>query len=343
MDADHKKIYQMISGYARTSELFTIVKLGIPDILANEPKTLQEIANELNIDKNVINRFLRLLISREFISLNDSKFSLTSLGDILRADHPDSLRNLILYVGEVQYLVGHEMEYSIRTEKPAFNKIFGMGFFEYLSMKPEMSSYFNEAMNQQASIRTAGLINSYDFRQTRSILDIGGGDATLISAILMNNQQIKGIVFEVATVVEETRRNLTKNNLIDRCDVVRGDFFEDAIPPGADIYILSNIIHDWGDTEARKILQNCSKSMDDNSKLLIIEQLIPEQVTPGSSAVGSDISMLVLTGGRERTLSEYKKLFLESNLVISRVIPLALSNIPEGRKPDWAIIECELL
>jgi len=341
MDADQTKIYQMISGYARTAEIYTAVKLGIPDILSKEPKTLQEIADETNIDTNVIIRFLRLLISREIICLKDGKYCLTNLGDLFRADHPNSLRNLIIYVGEVQYRVGQEMYSSVKTGKPAFDKIFGMSFFDYLSKNADMSSYFNEAMNHQASIRTEGLINSYDFNHAKTVLDVGGGDATLISSILKNYPELKGVVFEVSTVVDETRRNLAKNNLKERCDVVCGDFFKDSIPSGSDITILSNILHDWEDNEAIKILRNCNKSMNDKSKLLIIEQLIPEIVTPGSSAVGSDMSMLLLTGGRERSLSEYEELLDESGLTLSKVIPLALSNIPEGKKPDWVIMECK--
>ena len=347
MDSDIKKpisesIYKMVSGYARTAEIYTTVKLGIPDILAKGPKTLQEIANELDIDKKNIIRFLRLLVARELISLKDLNYSLTNLGDILRSDHPNSVRNLIIYIGEIQYRVGGEMLSSIQTGKPAFDRIFEMSFFDYLSKNPEMSSYFNEAMRYQASIRTEGLVRSYNFKQANTIIDIGGGDATLISSILENNPNLKGIVYEVSTVIEETQKNISFNNLSERCQVISGDFFKDPIPKGLDIYILSNIIHDWADNEAIKILNNCANSMENNNKLLLIEQIMPEVLAPGSSAIGSDMSMLVLSGGLERTLSEYRKMLSKVGLDIFQVIPLELSDTPEGRISDWAIIECKL-
>jgi hypothetical protein len=333
------KIYQMSSGYARTQELYTTIKLGIPDLLAGGAMGLPEIARELKVDQQGLLRFLRLLVTREILVEENNKYRLAPLGEILRSDHPSLAHNIMLYIGEIQYRVGGEMLYSVQTGKPAFDKIFGMPFFDYLSANPETGTWFNDGMKFSTDARMRGMVASYPFNQANFIVDVGGGNATLVIHILQNNPHPAGIVFEVASVAAEARQNIEGNHLADRCRVVEGNFFVDPLPAGCDLYILSNIIHDWLDEPARRILTNCCAAMHHHSRLLLVEQIMPEKVDPGSAVVGSDVSMLLLTGGRERTRVEYDALLGASGLEISNIIPFEPSNAPAGRKPTWAIIE----
>lgn len=348
IDSSEKKLFDsmtnMTTGFARAQELYTTVKLGIADLLAKCPRESNDLAEELKINQPSIFRFLRLLEARGILyENNDKKFGLTPLGELLRSDHPRSMRDIILYHAEISYRVWQEMLYSIETGKPAFDKIFGMPFFDYLHKNPEMGSSFNSTMIFHETDRFQKVVSNYNFKQAISVVDIGGGDATLISLILKNNQQSVGIVFDIPTFTAAAQKNIAQNNLLDRCQVIIGDFFQETIPEGKDIYILSNIIHDWADKEAILILRNCQKAMCDNSKLLIIEQIMPENVTDDPQVVSSDFSMLLITGGLERTLQEYKTLLAEVKLIIINVITFEQTcYFDKDKKTNWAIMECAL-
>jgi hypothetical protein len=325
---------QMNAGFARTQELYTTVKLGIADHLAKGPRQAYDLAMELKVHPRALYRFLRLLVARKILCEDGDKgFQLTPLGDLLRSDHPNTLRNIILYNGEVSYRVGQEMLYSVQTGKPAFEKFFGMPFYDYLQKHPDICNLFNSMMNYQTTDRFEGLANNYNFSQVSTIVDIGGGNGAQISYILKNNPKAKGIIYDLPAVASVAIQNLAKNNLTDRCQVISGDFFEDTIPKGKDIYILSNIIHNWDDERAILILNNCHNVMSNNSKLLLIEQIMPEKITDDTAVAGTDVGMLLLTGGTERTLQEYKTLLAQVGLEI-------IHNFGAGGKSNFTIMEC---
>jgi hypothetical protein len=337
------ELRRMISGYARTQELYTTVKLGIPDQLANGPKSAEEMAENIGAHPEALFRFLRLLVTRGFITQeSDDRFRLTDAGDLLRSDRPDSLNDLILYTGEFSYRAGLGMFQSIKTGKAGFNEVFGESFFDYLDQNPHLRQLFDKLSGANAIERANAIVNTYDFSGEHTIIDVGGGNGTLIAAILKTNPNNFGVVFESPEVVQETRQYLAENSLGDKSKVVSGDFFTSDIPKG-DILILSNIIHDWDNPNAVSILQNCRSSMDSKSRLLIIEQIMPDHVEEGSAVVGSDITMLILLDGAERTRQEYESLLAQADLRIDAVIPFSPTKSIENRKPSWAIIECSIV
>jgi len=140
----------------------------------------------------------------------------------------------------------------------------------------------------------------------------------------------------------EAQNYLAKNGLAERCQTVSGDFLHDSLPLG-DLYILSNINHDWDDENAVRILRNCRAALPNNARLLLIEQIMPERVNDAPGTVGGDLSMLMLFGGAERIEAEYRHLFGLADLQLTAVIPFGPTHFPQGRKPNWAIIESKLL
>lgn len=333
---------QMFGGYARTQELYTTVKLGIPDHLANGPKKGNDLAIELKVNPQSLFRFLRLLVVRKILCEDgDNGYRLTPMGDLLRSDHPQSLRNIILYDGEVSYRVGQGMLFSVQTGKTAFDEIFGMPFFDYLSEHPDIGYLFNDLMSSFAPERAEAVVKKYNFDQAETIVDIGGGKGSLLAFILEKCSKVKGIVFDIPTAAAEAKQYLADKKLSDRCQVIPGDFFKDEIPAGKDIYILSNIIDDWDDKSAQIILGNCKKAMDGKSKLLLIENIMPDNIADGTAVVGIDMNMLLLTGGAARTLQEYKILLAQAGLEIVDAIPFdPMRNFTAGKTANCAIIVC---
>jgi hypothetical protein len=335
---------RMISGFARTQELYTLVKLGIADHLADGPKQAHELAQAVNAHPQALFRFLRVMVARDLLlEEDDGGFRLSPLGEFLRSDHLDSLYNLIIYTGEVSYHVGRGMLRTVQTGQPSFDHILGMPFFDYLAQHPHLGTAFNDVMSQGGNERAADVVATYDFSQADTIVDVGGGNGTLLAIILHAHPGSQGIVFDVPEVVAEAQHNLAQNGLADRCQTVAGDFFHDPIPPGRDLYLLSNIIHDWDDDHAIQILRNCRTAMRDDSRLLLIEQIMPKRVTDAPAVVGSDLSMLLLFGSAERTEAEYRSLLALAGLQLTEVIPFELNHIYGGTRPNWAIIESKLL
>lgn len=332
---------QMSGGFFLTQILYTAVRLGIADQLANGPKQSHELARSVNASPQALYRFLRMMVVLKLLfQEDDGGFRLSPLGDLLCSDHSDKMRERILYIGEVNYPVAQGMLHAVQTGEPAFDYIFGMPFFDYLERHPYIDSLFNVAMGHAVDERVEGIVAAYDFSKFSCIVDVGAGNGALITGILHAYSHPRGIIFDMPKVVAEAQNYLAENGMNDRCQTVTGDFFKDTIPSG-DLYILSNIIHDWDDNRAAQILRNCREVMSGDGKLLLIEQFMPKQAANAPVTVSSDLSMLLHTSGRERTEEEFRALFSKAGLQLTEVFPFEPSRIFSGRKPNWVIMECK--
>lgn len=232
------------------------------------------------------------------------------------------------------------MLYALQTGKPAFEHVFGTPFFEYLAQQPHLGRIFNHLMGMDVNNRVAGIVEAYDFARVTTIVDVGGGSGALLAAILRANPRAKGIIFDMAPVVADARESLSRTDLNRRIELVEGDLFADPLPPGADLYLLSRIIHDWDDQHAEQILRNCRAAARAESRLLLIEDVMPEHVSDAPATVGSDLTMLLYTGGAERTEPEYRALLAAAGFRLTAVIAFDPTRIYSGRKSNWAILEC---
>jgi len=165
----------------------------------------------------------------------------------------------------------------------------------------------------------SGVVSAYSFDGMRTVVDVGGGNGGLLTAILEANPQVRGILFDLPHVAAGAKERVVARGLADRCQCVGGDFFE-SVPAGGDPYVLSNVIHDWEDAPAAVILGNCRRAMKPAARLLLIETIVPPGNDP-SVAKLIDFQMLVLTGGRERTEAEYRALLASAGLELARIIP----------------------
>jgi hypothetical protein len=217
---------------------------------------------------------------------------------------------------------------STRTGKTAFKLAHGMPLFKWLEKNPEAAKLLHEANNIKAQNSYVVINNYYDFSNVKKIIDIGGGKGTLLLEILKKNPHASGIIAELPSVIPEADKEISKNGIQNRCRTESCNFFKD-IPHGGDLYLLSNILHDWPDDKCKLILNTCNKAMTDNSKLLVLEMIVPDVNKPSLSKL-LDLEMLVITGGAERTKVEFTQLFNISGLKVTKIIPM---------KGDVSIIE----
>jgi predicted O-methyltransferase YrrM len=174
-------------------------------------------------------------------------------------------------------------------------------------------------MGNVSAMAAEGTLQHYDFSRARHIVDVGGAHGDLLLAILGGNPHARGTIFDRPHVVETARQAIQAKGYENRCEAVGGDFFQ-AVPPGGDLYVLKFILIDWKDAEAIRILNNCRTAITRNGRLLVIEMTIPDDnhSSPGQLL---DLNMLVMTGGQERTQSEYGALLAEAGFRLTRIIP----------------------
>jgi len=314
------KLTDIIYSYRKAQLLYIAAKLGIADILLDGPLSSRDISKKTGTDEDTLYRVLRALASFGIFNEKENKFfESTVYSKLLVSEHPSRLnKEIIMRMEEYNWKPWGELLYSVKTGKSAFKKIFGMNLFKYLSENLQASQTFNECMDIYSEVDADNIIRSYDFSVFDKIADIGGGYGKLLIKILKKYKKIKGVLFDMHTVIDEKKRNekAIKNN--ERIELISGDFFK-AVPSDCDLYILRRIIHDWNDRHALKILKNCYKASVKGSRILLIEQVISNGISC-EKVMLNDIHMLVQTiEGRERTEEEYRILLNKAGYKLNKV------------------------
>ena len=315
-----QQLDRMITGYWISQAIYAAAKFGIAELLQDGPRTVEELAEASSANADALYRLLRGLASVGIFAEGEPRqFSLTPLAEPLRGDEPGSKRALALMSGDEQFRAWSEIDYSIRTGKTAFDKVFGKPIFEYLGEHEDKARIFDAAMTGIHGRESNAVLDAYDFSDIGVLADIGGGNGSQITSILEKHAELKGILFDLPHVVERAHERLRATGLSHRCQVVGGNFFE-SVPDGADAYMMRHIIHDWDDEKALTILRCCRAAMSRQSKLLIIESMIP----PGNDPFGGkllDLVMLLIPGGKERTEEEYRALLGKAGFDLARIVP----------------------
>jgi hypothetical protein len=266
---------------------------------------------------------LRLLAALGvFAEAEHHSFSLTLLGDRLRTGAPASMRSWARLIDAAGGLRAFgPITHTVRTGETGLKTATGMEIFEFLAQHPENAANFDAAMSERTAAFAPSVAMGYDFSRLRTVADIGGGQGILLAAILRAHSHLHGVLFETPAVLAGAAASLQAAGLGHRCEVVGGDFFA-SVPEGADGYLLANVLHDWDDARAVEILANCRQAMAAGGRVLIVERLIPDEPSEAVPALLSDLNMLVVTGGRERTNAEYGKLLAAAGLRLGQVRPV---------------------
>ena len=317
----HIAMFQLISGFWISRAIYVIAKLGIADHLADGPKTAEEIAAATGTHAGALYRIFRALSSVGVLTEDAGRrFGLTPVGETLRTDAPGSLRAFATSeLGEEHYPAWGDLLYSVKTGEIAFDKHFGMSVWEFFAKNPENARTFEDSMTGVSLATNDAILASYDASGIRKLVDVAGGHGSLIAALLKANPEMKGVLFDQPDVVEGARKRMEAEGLSDRCEVVAGSFFE-SVPEGADAYLMKWIIHDWDDERSVAIFKNIRRAMAEGGKLLLVEAVIPAGSEPHFGKF-IDLNMLVMTGGRERTEEEYRRLLEAGGFRLTKVIP----------------------
>ncbi len=317
----YEMVSKMIQGYRNSQLIYLAAKLGIADLLATGPKSIGEIVSSSGAHAQALHRIMRgFVLCGLVIQKEDKLFHLTSLGKCLRSDIHDSLKEEALFVGEILSPSWSAIYNTVKTGVTGFDHYFGIGIFQYLTEHPEIGEIFNKVMVKNTVTMSESVLAAYDFAPFKTVVDVGGGYGALLASILKKNSEISGVLFDLPSAMQGAEEFIEKEGLFNRCNVVAGDFF-DSIPEGGNLYILKSIIHDWDEANCLSILKNCHKAMGKRGKLLLIEWLMPEFVDNAPYTVHLDLTMLMVSGGQERTEEEYRTLLDSGGFQLTRIIP----------------------
>jgi hypothetical protein len=308
-------LQSMVTGFRISAALSVAAELGLSDELAAGPRTVTELAAAVGADEDTLRRLLRALVAVGVYFEHDGAFRNTALGAGLRSNVAGSLRPLARTLQDpaLWSAWGH-LAYSVRTGENAFEALHGYDVWTHRQGQPEHNAVFNDNMAALTSSVATAVATAYGFSGQRSVVDIGGGQGILLEAVLDEHEHLTGTVFDLPHVVATKPRSAA---LESRWSSVAGSFFESV--PAADAYLLKSILHDWPDDRCVEILRTCTASLNPGGVVLVVELVLGR---PGQEIVAafSDLNMLVLPGGRERTEAEYAALFAAAGLHLNRVI-----------------------
>jgi hypothetical protein len=316
-------ILERLFGLIDNKMLGVLVDLGIPELLYGAPKSVEELARDTGADVDALDRVLRFLVSRDLLGItSDGRYENNKTSDLLREDHPYSWKGWVeFFASDWNWDIWSDAMHSLMKGGGAAEAALGQPFFEYLDSNAEAGSAFNAAMQSGSTMQGLLVQEKYDFSQSHHVCDVGGGTGAVIGNLLTANPQLRGSLFELPAVAEQARAHLDSLSLLDRCDVVSGDFFE-SIPVKADIYTLFAVVHDWGDQEAIQILRNIGEAMPSHGRVLVIEGIIPDHAHYNFSKVSDLLMLMYSDSGRERTMEEFEDLFANAGFGVKRVLKL---------------------
>ncbi|GII52753.1 methyltransferase [Planotetraspora thailandica] len=307
-----------IMGYIVSQAIFSVSRVGVPDLLADGPRPLPELAAEAGVDMGALGRFLRVLAAEGvFAETTPDVFGLTPMGELLRTDVPGSLSHLAELMDGEAYQAWSGAVHSLGTGEPGFDQVYGMPYFSWLAENAEAAERFDRAQAGLVRLRLLPLLDR-DWSGVRTVVDVGGGNGVLMATLLEKFPELTGVVFDLPHVLAGSEPVLEKAGVADRVRLHGGDFFT-SVPAGGDVYVLSQILHDWNDEQATAILRRLREAMPSGGRLLILEQVLPETSEPDPATL-LDLHMLVLLGGRERTEKDWRELLAGGGFSLSGLV-----------------------
>jgi 2,7-dihydroxy-5-methyl-1-naphthoate 7-O-methyltransferase len=300
----------------------------MPDDGTGEGAVLGDLAGRAGADPEALARVLRHLVQHGvFTEPRPGQFAANQTAALLRTGQPGAVWLDLDGFGGRMDLAFTGLVHTVRTGEPAWEQVFGQPFWAYLDANPAISASFDATMAVDAG--NAAVADGYDWTTAQHVADIGGGTGTLIAEVLRRNPRLRGTLADLPETAARARQYLAGLGLDGRCEVVGQSFF-DPLPAGADTYLLSRVIHDWDDAAASAILRRCAEAAGSTGRVLVIESHGTPGGDPGAFAE-MNLRMLVLTGGRERTVDDYSALAASAGLQVTAV---------RGITERYVIIEC---
>ncbi|MBH5372990.1 methyltransferase [Bradyrhizobium glycinis] len=321
----------LINGFQITQAIRVAATLRVADHLHDGARSVGELAALTKSHPDSLYRLLRALAAVDvFREEQERTFALTPMGDCLRTDSATPLGAWAEVVGSPYFWQawGHLL-HSVQTGENAFQDLNGKNVWQFRAEHPEHGATFDRAMTQLSRASAEAVVRAYDFSPLRHIVDVGGGQGLMLAEILRAHPHIRGTLLDQRSVIARARAVLAERGVIDRCDIVSGSFFE-ALPEGADAYLMRAVIHDWSDDQAVAILKVCRRATQNGARLLLVERLVGH-LNELPATKFSDLNMLVSPGGRERTREEFSDLLARSGFELTRVFAAGIHNVIEAR------------
>jgi len=322
-----EQLNRILTSAALSRAVSTIAELGVADLVqTGQPQSVEHLARASKTHEPSLYRVLRYLASHGIFRETENRhFDHTPLSAALRTDAPGSYRAGAQLFHHL--FAGWEgLHHSIQTGEPGFNKVFGAPIFDYIQAHPELGPVFDAGMTSLNFYETTAMLDAYDFTGIKVLADVGGGNGSLLSAVLA----LKGILFDLGHVVGRAKERLKAAGLAERCTTIEGSFFE-TISARADAYLFRHIIHDWTDEQCIQILGHCRRVIPANGKLLIADGVVPAGNAPSPSK-DLDMTMLTFPGGQERTKIQFQSLLEASGFALKSITPTTtMINVVEGK------------
>ncbi len=312
-------VYRLLNGHVIARAAYMAIELELADKIRDGHTNAESLANAASVDTQIIYRILRILAGQGvFRESEDRQFALTSLGEALLSDSPESIaaHGRLTHHPATWAAIG-DLSHTVRTGETAFDHVIGKNWVEHMAADDEFAEVFHRAMNGLSRMHNSSVAEAYDFSRHNLVVDVGGGNGALLSAILSRNEELSGILLDRESAINQARQGI--GGPLDRCELVVGDFFA-AVPSGGDAYILKVVLHDWKDDECIRILSNCREAMADGGRVLVVDRLIGSRNEASLTHI-ADMFMMTFTGGIERSESEFEELFNRSRLELVRTTP----------------------
>jgi hypothetical protein len=318
-------LYRLATAYQVTEAVYVAAKLGLADLLASGPASSLELAERAGAHAPALRRLMRALAAHGVVAeIEPDYFALTPVGECLRIDTPASARSLVMCFGSDHFRqTWAQLEHCVRTGESAVGHLFGSpNPFDYYRQHPDVGEIVVAGLTGLATVFAEAVVAAYAFPDQGTVIDLGGGEGRLLGTLLNARPLLRGVLLDLPEVVPGATRLLEEAGVANRCQILAGDLFAGA-PAGGDLYILSRVIHDWDDEAAVAIIRSARAAMNSRSRLLLVERVLPshpDATVANQSQLLSDLNMLVMTSGRERTAEEYKALLAAAGLRFAQVI-----------------------
>jgi predicted O-methyltransferase YrrM len=312
-------LMKLISGFQISQSISVAAALGIADILKNDVLQNDAIAKVAGCHPRSLFRLLHALASAGVLEERPGQnFKLTPIGECLRSDSPTSRSAWARYVGRPYvWQSWGDLLHSVKTGESAFGHLHSENLWKWRGERPEETEIFDTAMSELSRSGGKAIATAYDFAAFNVIVDLGGGQGALLAAILAKNATSRGILLDLPHVVVKAKDVLQTAGVADRCEVIGGDVFK-SVPKGGDAYLIKSVLMDEDDDQAVAILKACRSGMASSAKVIVIEHLLAAPNQPEIHF--SDMTMMVMTGGRERTAEEFAALFSAAGFRLEQIV-----------------------
>lgn len=331
-------LVEMAMSYSRSRIICAAARLGIADALGSSERSVEEIAAICKADPGSLYRLLRALASIGVTSeTSPRRFVLTPFGEPLQKSWPNSAWPGVIFWADLLADQWAYLSECVRTGQRAFKVMESQGIQPLWAREPDASAIFRAVMGTAPAEHYMPIVNKWDFTGHRVVADLGGGGGALIEAVLTSYPNIEGMLVDLPASIDAARPRFESGALAARCKLIAADLVE-AVPPGADVYMLKHFLHGRDDDSAVGILKNCRQVMPADGRLLVIEFVLPDVVSAADPLVElhlmSDLNMMTVTGGKERSGPEWASLLDRSGFQLMRIIPVPSESDAGPRTSD---------